>query len=98
MPPPKFIENEKKNVSLEYIPSTEELLLGHLTVHVSRGDVLLVLGHYKEVSVWYRVNDLCIGQMQPVHEGGYLPEERVVAYGFGFAASLWTLLDKVDSV
>ena len=59
--------------------------------------MLLVLRHYKEVSVGYYVNDLGVGQMQPVHEGGYLTEERVVAYGLGFAASLWTLLDKVDS-
>lgn len=60
--------------------------------------MLLVLCHEEKITIRNNVNDLGVCQMQSVHKGGYLPEERVVAYGFGFAVSLWTLDDKVDSL
>ena len=60
--------------------------------------MLLVLCHEEKITIRNNVNDLGVCQMQSVHKGCYLPKERVVAYGLGFAASLWTLLDKVDSI
>lgn len=76
----------------------EELVFACLPVNLAIGYVRLVLGHNDEIPIRYFVHRFAISQMKAIHERSNLTKKRLVSYGFGFAASLATLLAEVDSI